>query len=257
MSRLTLTSAAFAAVLALSACGGGSSSAGDEASDTETTTAVADDAESSDSTEDAESDSDSSDSGSSDASSGEGESDDGGDSSGATIRSLDDLPSECRDAIGDFLRTIEPTVSEIDWENATLADMEEIGTALDEPGTEFETRMADAGCEDIQPDSDEESVALMIELAEQEAPGTVGFLTFISSFATSFDEGAAASSDVPADCDGAIAYVEGLMADSESMMELPMSEMVNVTAAMEVITSECSLEESAAFLEDNTAFFGG
>ncbi|MEZ5225394.1 MAG: hypothetical protein R2710_01630 [Acidimicrobiales bacterium] len=149
MSRLTLTSAAFAAVLALSACGGGSSSAGDEASDTETTTAVADDAESSDSTEDAESDSDSSDSGSSDASSGEGESDDGGDSSGATIRSLDDLPSECRDAIGDFLRTIEPTVSKSIGRTPPWPTWRRSGTALDEPGTEFETRMADAGCEDI------------------------------------------------------------------------------------------------------------
>ncbi len=259
MTRLSLASAVFAALLALSACGSdaGSSDASTEA----TTSTVADDAttttvetqnDTADAVDDGSDDGlDGSDDGTED---GDVESDD---SSGKAITSLDELPSECREVMGDFLRAIEPTVSQVDWETATMADMERLTGEIDTATTDFDTRLEEAGCDDFEPGDDDTSFAIMIELAEKEAPGTVGWLMFIETFVAGFDDEAATSADVPADCDGALAYVENLTTDAETMMELPMGEVMNVGAAVETIQSECSLEQSAAFFEEYADFFGG
>ena len=71
---------------------------------------------------------------------------DGADDSTATRfdRRLDDIPQECRDLIGDFLREIEPLVSDIDWENATMADLERLGDVIEEPVSDMDVKMEQA-----------------------------------------------------------------------------------------------------------------
>ncbi len=230
MTRLSIPSLLFAALLALSACGStsdagtsdaGTSDAGETTSET----------------------------------TGEAASD-GADGDASGVSTLDELPEECRQPIAEFLRAIEPAVSEVDWENATMADVEGMGSAVDAPGTELDTALADAGCEDLQPDTDAEALSMMIELAEDEAPGTVSWLRFIGTFA-SVVPGAGVSDDLPADCDGAIAYAEGLTADAESMMDLPVSELANLGAVVETIQSECSPEQANTFLETYATFVTG
>ena len=44
---------------------------------------------------------------------------------------LADMPQECIDAFVEFLQAIEPVVADFDFENATLDDMEAIGTELE------------------------------------------------------------------------------------------------------------------------------
>ncbi len=258
MTRFSTIAALFAALVVLSSCGSDSSvtSAADSTSET-TSSTVLDDATTEDSVDgnDATDDEMSDDSTSDDSSEGDDSSDDGA----SAAVSLDDLPSECRDALADFLRAIEPTVSEIDWETATLADMETMGTDIEAPGTELDTKLAEANCPDFEPDADDGSIAMMIEFAEDEAPGTVGWLTFISTLASSVDENGISegSADLPTDCDGAIAYVEAATTQADSMMDLPLTEFTNLGAVMQTIQSECPVEQTAAFFEANADFFSG
>jgi hypothetical protein len=63
------------------------------------------------------------------------------------------------------------------------------------------------------------------------------------------DTGGGAAGDVPQDCDGAIAYVEDLMDQHDTMMDMNISEMTNFGAVSSVITTDCSLQEMQDFFD--------
>lgn len=161
------------------------------------------------------------------------------------ISGLDELPQECVDALAEFLRRIEPIVSEIDWDVATLSDFDAISAQLedeadilDEPG---------AACDDFDFASDEESLQAVVEFAEEEAPGVVGWLEFIGQI--SADPTGDAAADGPQTCDEAIAYVEALVEEGTPMSSIPVSDLGAITQAFNVITTDCDPEVAAEFFE--------
>jgi hypothetical protein len=51
----------------------------------------------------------------------------------------------------------------------------------------------------------------------------------------------------PETCEDAIAYVEDVIAEHDSMMSMPIEEMTAFSNASQVISTECSVEEVAEF----------
>lgn len=173
-----------------------------------------------------------------------------GDDETIVIDDINDLPDDCRNALSDFLKQIEPKVADIDWDTATMSDFQALNDELEAEGESFDA--ATAGCEQFDFASDEESLQAVIDFAEDEAPGTVGWLEFIGSLFTS--TGSAAEG--PATCDEAIAYMDDLLSQGVTMNELPVSEFGNVTQAMNTISTDCSEDVVSEFFarEDVTNF---
>lgn len=169
------------------------------------------------------------------------------------IDELGDLPAECRNALADFLRAVEPLVSDIDWDNATMGDFEAINAELEDEGEVFDQTTEDCGGFDFA--SDEESMNAMIAFAEEEAPGTVGWLEFIGTIALAGGDTASAAMT----CEDAIAYLDGLITGgATTMSSIPVSELAAVSGALNVITTDCDVEVMDEFLsrEDVSAFLG-
>ncbi len=164
----------------------------------------------------------------------------------AIITGLDELPRECVDALAEFLRAVEPVVSDIDWDTATLADfeaisgqLEEESSILDEPGL---------ACDDFDFASDAESLQALIDFAEEEAPGVIGWLEFIGQLGTEPPSDGTAS-EGPQNCAEAIAYIEDLVGQGLKMTDMPVSELSTVTQAFNLISVDCDQEQSIAFLD--------
>ena len=108
-----------------------------------------------------------------------------------------DMPQECIDALVGYLRAIEPAVEGVDFESATGEDLEAMGTELEALSEDYTTAIEDLDCPDPS-GSDDDAFAAIIELAEQEAPGTVGYLQWVQSLAAGFGD-AEASGDCETD----------------------------------------------------------
>jgi hypothetical protein len=160
---------------------------------------------------------------------------------------LDELPQECLDALAGFLREIEPIVEPIDWENATMADFEELGQAIDTQTQAYEDEITGAGCEEIDVEADdEETFQFMIDFAESEAPGTVGYLEWVKSFvAMGTDTGT--GTDVSGDCETDIAAVQAVVDEGGTMAELPLTEVARVGGLVGSISMACSSGRAAEF----------
>jgi hypothetical protein len=173
--------------------------------------------------------------------------DDGDDAGGVTVRSIDDIPEVCRDEMAEFLRAVEPIVSTIDWQTATMADFEQIATEFEAQAEEFELATSDAGCNELT-FADESEGSILIEFAEKEAPGAVGFLEFLEQMrtgATPDDEGSAAPDGIET-CQDAIDFLQGLMDDYESMSGVPAAELVKIPN-IAPLYAECTPEQLEFF----------
>jgi hypothetical protein len=169
---------------------------------------------------------------------------------GGTV-SFDDMPSECVDALVSFLQAIEPALEGVDFDTLTAADMEALGTEMEALGEEYGAALEDLDCPDPE-GSDDEAFTAMIEIAEREAPGTVGYLEWIQSFATAADSMGNASGD----CETDIAAFELIVEENESMSTLTMEEIVEVGGLVTSISTVCSPERAEEFLsQDNVASF--
>lgn len=164
----------------------------------------------------------------------------------AIITGLDELPRECVDALAEFLRAVEPVVSDIDWDTATLADfeaisgqLEEESSILDEPGL---------ACDDFDFASDAESLQALVDFAEEEAPGVIGWLEFIGQLGTEPPSDGTAS-EGPQNCAEAIAYIEDLVGQGLKMTDMPVAELSTVTQAFNLITVDCDPDQASAFLD--------
>jgi hypothetical protein len=170
-----------------------------------------------------------------------------------TVTNIDDMPAECIEAFSAFLQEIEPIVQDVDFENSTMTDLEEMGTALEPATTAFEAETAN--CPDLDL-SDEEAIAFMMEIAERDAPGTAAYFAWLEEFMTAADDGAAA---VSGDCETDIAALQAYVDQGGTMSDLTMGEITAVGSLMTALSTECSPERFQEWVsqEDVAAFIGG
>ena len=170
-----------------------------------------------------------------------------------TITDMSDMPAECVDAFRAFLQELEPIVEDIDFENATMADLEDFGTEIEPIASQFEDETATCPELDL---STEDSIAFMREIAEQDAPGTVAYFEWLEEFVTSMDGGGTAASG---DCETDIAALQVYVDQGGSMSDLTMGEVAAVTSLMTAVSTECPPERFQEWIsqEDVAAWTGG
>ncbi len=191
--------------------------------------------------------------------------DDGdGDDDTIKVDDLKDIPDECLDIFSDFLKQIEPVVEDVDWENADVSSMEGIGEQLDSVASGMDEEMTAAGCDKYEL-SDENNMDTLIDLAKDEAPGTVAYFEFIKKLSEGFNQtttppaddgddnggdGGDDAADLPTDCEGARDYIEGLMDKYDTMMDMPVTELSSIGTVTGTLTSACSANELQEFYSD-------
>lgn len=175
-----------------------------------------------------------------------------------SIQTIDDIPQECQDEMAEFLRALEPIVSPIDWQTATMADFEQIANDFEAEAEDFERATGDAGCNELA-FVDESEGEILLDFARSEAPGAVGFLEFLEQLRT----GSTPAEDVTAapegieTCDDAIDFLQGLMDDYEAMSAVPASELVKIPS-IAPLYAQCTPEQLEFFDNpDLQEFMGG
>ncbi len=173
-----------------------------------------------------------------------------------TVDNFGDMPPKCIELLTTFLKKIEPTVSAIDWDTATLGDFEAFGDQFKTESDAFDAETSKAGCNKYNlTGSDEKQFEQMSELAAAEAPGTLGFIKFLGALSSAATTSAG---DVPTDCASTIAAIEPFLADGGTMKDLTMAEVTRLGQLMPAVSTNCSEEEAAAFYarEDLNTFIG-
>ncbi len=174
-----------------------------------------------------------------------------------TVNELSDMPPKCVELLGKFLKQIEPTVSKIDWDKATLADFEKFGDSFQAESDSFDKETTAAGCDKYNLEgSDEKQFQQMEALAQSEAPGTVGFIKFLNSLSASASGSGGA---VPTDCDGTIAEIDQFVKRGGTMQDLTMAEVTRIGQLITAVQTNCTGEQATAFFAraDVKAFLGG
>lgn len=180
----------------------------------------------------------------------------GSDVTTITVDDFNDMPPKCIELLGTFLKQIEPTVSAIDWDKATLGDFEGFEDSFKAQSDAFDAETSAAGCDKYSlSGTDATQLEQMSELAAAEAPGTLGFIKFLGALTTA---ATATAGGLPTDCDGSIAAVEPFLANGGTMKDLTMAEVTKLGQLMPTITSNCTAEEADAFYarDDLQAFIG-
>jgi hypothetical protein len=171
-----------------------------------------------------------------------------------TVENFGDMPKECIDLLGTFLKKIEPTVSAIDWEKATYGDFVEFGKKFQPESDAFDAQSEAAGCNKYNlSGSDDKQFQQMSELATAQAPGTVGFLKFLNALSTSAK---ATDGSIPTDCAGTIAAIEPILAKGGTIKDLTMVEFTTFGQLVAGVNKNCTSDEATAFFarDDVTAF---
>ncbi|MGH3668558.1 MAG: hypothetical protein ACRDU7_09715 [Acidimicrobiia bacterium] len=157
--------------------------------------------------------------------------------------SIEDIPPECLAEISAILQVFEPAVEGIDWETATIMDHIQVMTSLS--GTAIGDT---AACENVDVDvdvSEEEGVALFLEVAEQEAPGTVGYLQWVQGLAAGFGD-----AEVSGDCETDISALRAIIEESSSMSDLTMTEVVQVGSLVASVSTACTPDRAEEFFAE-------
>ena len=161
---------------------------------------------------------------------------------------------KCRDPLAAFLQDIEPSVERIDWDTATLADVDTVSPVIDQITIKFQTTMHAAGCDDSAFGADaDQQFEFTVEVARQEAPGSERWLQFARDMATGLDttaDGLAVDpSALPADCDEATAAVTELISDGDNLNEIPVVDLIQITNGIAAVEVVCTPEQAAAFFD--------
>ena len=128
---------------------------------------------------------------------------------------VDDIPPDCVAEIAAILQVFEPAVEGIDWETATIDDHIQVMTSL--AGTSIGDT---AACENVELDlNEEEGAALFFEVAEQEAPGAVGYFTAIIAMNEALGDRQSTG-----DCQTDIATFEDVVAGGVPFVDLALPE---------------------------------
>ena len=174
-----------------------------------------------------------------------------------SVADIGDMPPQCIELLSKYLKTIEPTVSKVDWSKATLAELEALGTQFQTESDTFDADSTSKGCDKYSiTGSDDAQLKQVIKLAAAKAPGTVKFLTFISSLSNASTSNAGA---IPADCAGTIAAIEPYLGKGKTMKDLTVTEITQLGALMSGVGTNCTAEEAGAFYAraDVQAFVSG
>lgn len=168
------------------------------------------------------------------------------------VSSLDDIPEVCRDTFVSMLQTVEPVVGDVDFDAITVEELDPLFAEIDAEMTAFDEQMTANGCDLYSPDVADEAVwQEMLDLAESEAPGAVGFLSWTRELAASFAEGGlgggdTASGDCATDGEALVALAE----EGKTMQQMTMDQLSEATALLASVTTNCSVEEMTVFMED-------
>ena len=152
---------------------------------------------------------------------------------------LEDIPPECVAVMTALLQAFEPVVKDIDWETATID--EHLGVMMSMASVSFPDT---SGCDDAQMAmsndqldiTDEAGSALFYELANQVAPGAVGYFMAIVEINEALD-GRSSTGECAAD----IAIFEDVVAGGVPWVELPLPEQWFVLNLMSSI-GYCNLQ---------------
>lgn len=171
-----------------------------------------------------------------------------------TVDNFGDMPPKCIELLTQFLKKIEPSVSEVDWNTATLGQFESFGEQFQAESDAFDQETEAAGCNKYNlSGSDDAQIEQMKQLAQVEAPGTVGFLEFLGALTAS---ASASSGDVPDNCADVIAAIEPFIAEGKTMRDLTMTQVTRIGQLINGVNTTCTSEESNAFFSrpDVSAF---
>lgn len=172
---------------------------------------------------------------------------------------LDDIPQECIDAFVEYLQAIEPIIADVDWENATMADLEAAGNAIAAEG-DFADLNPD--CDELNVDaSNEETFEYLLDLARDEAPDTLPYFEMLRDFVGGVDggDGGDGGGEASGDCETDIATLQAMIDEGGTISDLAFADLALVGSLSSSIGVNCSQERSAEFFsqEDVTAFLGG
>ena len=145
---------------------------------------------------------------------------------------IEDIPPECLAEISGILQVFEPAVEGIDWQNATIDDHLQVMMTL--AGTSIGDT---AACENVELDmTEEEGAALFLAVADQEAPGAVGYFEAIMEINEALGDRQSTG-----DCQTDIATFEEVVAGGVPWVDLPLPEQWLVLNLMGSI-GFCSLQ---------------
>jgi hypothetical protein len=153
------------------------------------------------------------------------------------------MPAECVDALREYLQAIEPVVEGIDFQSLTQTDFEALSEQLATATEGFEERTE--SCPDLDV-SATESFSIIREFAEEEAPGTVAYFTFIEDFVGALESGGNASGD----CETDIAAFQAFVDRGGSMADLTAAEVAEASTLMSSIGANCSDERFLEWSQD-------
>jgi hypothetical protein len=176
-----------------------------------------------------------------------------------------DISDECKDLLGDYLEKLEPFVKDVDWESASLDQMSQIQEQMGNEFSSLDSEISDQ-CDNYDFTTNADQMQEAIDIAHDRAPGTVAWLEFIQRLSATVssisvpditggedtgggDTGGGDAGDVPQDCEGAIAYVEDLMDQYDTMMDMNISELSNFGAVSTVLSTDCSLQQVTDFYD--------
>jgi hypothetical protein len=202
------------------------------------------------------------------ATDGGGNADENADDNGGGGGGGGDISDDCKDLLGDYLEKLEPFVKDVDWESASLDTMSQIQDQMGNEFSSLDSEISDQ-CDDYDFTTNSDQMQEAIDIAHDRAPGTVAWLEFIQRLSTTVssmsvpdisggddtggdngDNGdGGAAGDVPQDCEGAIAYVEDLMDQYDTMMDMNITELSKFGAVSTVMTSDCSLQQMQDFYD--------
>lgn len=174
-----------------------------------------------------------------------------------TINDVSEMPAKCIELFGGFLKQIEPVVSKVDWKTATAKDLQSLDDGLGKQSSDLDAQMTAAGCDKFNlAGSNKQVFNELAKVAAAEAPGTLGWLEFISTLG---DTSTASAGSIPADCAGIIAAIEPILATGGSMQDLPVAEVMQISPLFAAVGAKCSSDEAAAFFarDDVKKFVGG
>src|SRR6478752_647003 len=64
-----------------------------------------------------------------------------------TVNDLGDIPDECVDLLGDYLKKLEPFVKDVDWSSATLDTMQQLNDQMSSEFSSMDDQMSSSGCD--------------------------------------------------------------------------------------------------------------
>jgi hypothetical protein len=163
------------------------------------------------------------------------------------INSIDEMPAACVSLLEEEMKAIEPLVADIDWDNATYGDFFGVFDQLDPIMSPLDQQMSDAGCDVYQPADDSASFTMLVPIAEDVAPGAVGWLHVFDEVFGSFDE-TAPPDTTPADCAAALTLLQGLTDQGKTISDTPLKDFTVVTDAANAI-GQCDTPEATAFTQ--------